>query len=117
MTEKTLVERLDAAIRAGYAGRELLREARAAMSWRPICEAVEGKRYIVGWREEGEEREDFDWLEDGCWQGWEGHYQNFCTVALSGVGRVVGPSETAPYTYCIELPSLPPPPTKPEGAL
>lgn len=77
------------------------------MGWQPIETAQEGKQYIVGWMEGDEERQDFDYFEDGFWHGWEDHYQHFCTVALSGCGQVSGPRETPPYTHCIELQPLP----------
>lgn len=68
-------------------------------AWVPVSERMppDDVMVLVYWTEEGEERYDFDAIEEGMWVRHSEHYDNYLTVALPEGSR--GPSEQAPYTH------------------
>lgn len=90
--------------------RKAHRDGRAAApAWLPIESAPSGVLVVVGWRDgedaEHPDRQQFDWLEDGCWQ----NYDEFVEWA-EVVGKPPGtkmPSTKAPFTHWMPLPPVP----------
>lgn len=67
--------------------------------WTPVSDGLppEGVMALVYWLEDGDERYDFDAIEDGAWVRHSEHYDHFLSVAPPENSR--GPSEQAPYTH------------------
>lgn len=82
-----------------------------ADAWMPIDTAPRGSCVIVYWKEDGEDRFDFDVFDadEGVWVEHFNNYEHYVSVAPP-VSR--GPSETAPYTHWKRL-TTPATPTKP----
>jgi hypothetical protein len=79
----------------------------AAGQWRSIDEAEEGPMYVAGYiGDDGFERLELDYLEDGVWHRHHENYEHYMMVG--GPKHGPGPSEKAPYTHLIKLDPLPP---------
>jgi hypothetical protein len=105
----------DAGYRAAYIASQ---PTQGGGEWTPVSDRLpaEGVMALVYWLEDGEERYDFDAVEEGCWVRHAEHYENYLSVALPENSR--GPSEQAPYTHwrVIEAPAALPRPQPEKGA-
>ncbi|MTI73311.1 MAG: hypothetical protein FH747_06575 [Stenotrophomonas sp.] len=91
-------------------GRACAREAivaalRAAPEWQPIETAPENKLVVVGWMDdEGADRQEFDYIEDGLWIHHADLVEHAQMVAPPGSKM---PKEQPPYQWWIDLPAFP----------
>lgn len=78
---------------------------RAAPEWQPIETAPEGKLIVVAWLDdEGGERQEFDYIEDGMWIHHADLVEHAQMVAPPGSKM---PKEQPPYQWWMDLPVLP----------
>jgi hypothetical protein len=75
--------------------------------WQPIETAPQDMTecVVVRWVDgDGQEHQDFDYTEDGCWVGWHEHAEHVEMIGGHGV------SYTPPYQHYMPLPAAPTPP-------
>lgn len=78
---------------------------RAAPEWQPIETAPESKLVVVGWiDDEGEDRQEFDYIEDGLWIHHADLVEHAQMVAPPGSKM---PKEQPPYQWWMDLPAFP----------
>jgi hypothetical protein len=95
----------DAGIRSAHALAAIAAALRAAPEWQPIETAPEGRLVVVGWLgEDGQMREEFDYIEDGMWIHHDDFVEHAQMVAPPGSKM---PNEQPPYQWWIDLPALP----------
>lgn len=78
---------------------------REAPEWQPIETAPESKLVVVGWMDdEGEDRQEFDYIEDGLWIHHADLVEHAQMVAPPGSKM---PKEQPPYQWWMDLPAFP----------
>lgn len=78
---------------------------RAAPEWHAIESAPEGKLVVVAWLDdEGGERQEFDYIEDGMWVHHADLVEHAQMVAPPGSKL---PKEQPPYMWWMDLPAFP----------
>ena len=89
------------------AERDQLRAELEKVRWQPIETAPQDMTecVVVRWVDgDGQEHQDFDYTEDGCWVGWHEHAEHVEMIGGHGV------SYTPPYQHYMPLPAAPTPP-------
>lgn len=89
------------------AERDQLRAELEKVRWQPIETAPQDMTecVVVRWVDsEGQEHQDFDYKEDGCWMRWHDHAAHVEVIGGHGV------SYTPPYQHYMPLPAAPTPP-------
>ncbi|MBB3802036.1 hypothetical protein FHR47_002284 [Xanthomonas arboricola] len=86
-------------------GSDISQQQAVPEGWRLIAEAPENRLCVVGWvdDEDGEERHQFDYIEDGLWVNHQEFVDHADAVAPACSQM---PARDAPYQWFIEIPAM-----------